>query len=131
VSLPRDIRSTPFLRIDENEYVDVFVAPDSETVTRSASQRPLASGELHLTYCKCACVCGVQEVVVHAPPAQGAEAQGKESMREEISLWVANLSNHITAERAMNALKRAKVKHPSEFRKVRVRVRVRVHSQNH
>ncbi|ELR24886.1 cytosolic regulator of adenylate cyclase [Acanthamoeba castellanii str. Neff] len=77
VSLPRDIRSTPFLRIDENEYIDVFVAPESET----------------------------------------GEAQGKESIREEIILWVTNLSNHITAERAMNALKRAKVKHPSEFRK--------------
>lgn len=34
VSLPRDIRSTPFLRIDENEYIDVFVAPESETVLR-------------------------------------------------------------------------------------------------
>ncbi len=54
---------------------------------------------------------------MHPPPAQG-EAQGKESIRDEITLWVTNLSNHITAERAMNSLKRAKVKHPSEFRKV-------------
>jgi hypothetical protein len=59
-------------------------------------------------------------VAVVAPATNGAgQAAESHSTREEIYSWVANLSNHITAERAMNALKRAKVKHPSEFRKVR------------
>jgi hypothetical protein len=60
-----------------------------------------------------------QEVAVVAPAATNGQAAESHSTREEIYSWVANLSNHITAERAMNALKRAKVKHPSEFRKVR------------